>query len=78
MPSLAWLDEAACKWVDPMVMHPEFGLGQARSRIQKAKAICAECPVIDQCRRYAIANDIETGIYGGMTYEERIEAEVSG
>jgi WhiB family redox-sensing transcriptional regulator len=36
-----------------------------------AKAVCAECPVRDQCLEWAIATRQEEGIWGGMTDGER-------
>jgi len=36
-----------------------------------AKSLCAECPIIDQCRMYAIETDEQFGIWGGLTREER-------
>jgi WhiB family redox-sensing transcriptional regulator len=39
---------------------------------QRAKAICATCPIIDECREYAIDNHYETyGVWGGTTRLER-------
>ena len=36
-----------------------------------AKAICATCPVLEQCREYALSAHEPYGIWGGMTEEER-------
>lgn len=36
-----------------------------------AKAICAECTVIDACLAEAIAHNIPYGVWGGMTAAER-------
>lgn len=40
---------------------------------RKAKAIwyCQQCPVVEDCLRYAYENNIQHGIYGGMTTKER-------
>jgi WhiB family redox-sensing transcriptional regulator len=62
-----WQDRAACLTADPALF--ESGV---TSRIVKAKSICAECPVIDQCLAFALANDdFEVTIYGGLTGDER-------
>ena len=44
-----------------------------RRRAANAKALCATCPVIEQCRSYALAAQEPYGIWGGMTEEERRE-----
>lgn len=36
----------------------------------KAKMICKSCPVLIECREWAIGN-LEYGIAGGMTEKER-------
>jgi WhiB family redox-sensing transcriptional regulator len=44
-----------------------------RSQVEaaKAKAICANCPVKQQCLDEAIRNCERFGIWGGMDQEER-------
>lgn len=37
----------------------------------KAKAVCALCPVREECLDYAIKADHRNGIWGGLTYNER-------
>jgi len=59
-------DRAACTPDDF-----DLFFGEYASRIAAAKAICATCPVIDKCRDFAINDNIEFGIYGGMTPDER-------
>jgi WhiB family redox-sensing transcriptional regulator len=62
-----WQDSAACKDADSSLF-----LSGVTSRVEKAKAICATCSVIDKCLAFAIANeDFEPHVYGGMTGEER-------
>ena len=62
-----WQDSAACKDADSSLF-----LSGVTSRVQKAKAICATCSVIDKCLQFAIDNeDFEPHVYGGMTGEER-------
>lgn len=62
-----WQDSAACKDADSNLF-----LSGVTSRVQKAKAICATCAVIDECLAFALANeDFEPHVYGGMTGDER-------
>jgi WhiB family redox-sensing transcriptional regulator len=40
--------------------------------IQKAKLICKECPVLLECREYALDSSPSlSGIWGGLTQHER-------
>lgn len=39
--------------------------------ISAAKAICADCPVIVECREYALANVERHGCWGGTSERER-------
>ena len=52
-----WQYEAACRDLDTeLFFHPEGERGSTRRRrAANAKAICATCPVIEQCRSYALA-----------------------
>ena len=62
-----WQDSAACKDADSSIF-----LSGVTSRVNKAKAICATCAVIDECLAFALANeDFEPHVYGGMTGDER-------
>lgn len=62
-----WQDNAACKDADSRIF-----LSGVTSRVNKAKAICATCAVIDECLAFALANeDFEPHVYGGMTGDER-------
>ena len=70
-----WQYEAACRDLDTeLFFHPEGERGSTRRRrAANAKAICATCPVIEQCRSYALAAQEPYGIWGGMTEEPRRE-----
>ena len=37
---------------------------------KKAKAICAQCPIMEMCGAWAV-NNAEHGVYGGLTAKER-------
>ena len=70
-----WQMQAACRGEDSAVFfHPEGERGSTRRRrAANAKAICATCPVLEQCRQHALAAQEPYGIWGGMTEEERRE-----
>src|SRR6478672_9999320 len=42
------------------------------ARVERAKAICVECPVIDSCRLHALAVQEQYGVWGGLSEEERL------
>ena len=51
------------------LFHPEHG--QGRNVAKAAKAICAECPVMQECRAFAVPKTELQGIWGGLTEKER-------
>jgi WhiB family redox-sensing transcriptional regulator len=61
-----WMAEGKCRDLPPDVFFPSEGLG-----VQAAQRICAECPVIDQCLEYALAQRIDHGVWGGCSERER-------
>ena len=70
-----WQYQGACRDLDTeLFFHPEGERGSTRRRrAAGAKAICATCPVIEQCREYSLRAQEPYGIWGGMTEEERRE-----
>lgn len=62
----AWMDDALCAQTDPEAFFPEKG-GSTRA----AKAVCAACPVRQQCLDYALAHRETSGIWGGLSARER-------
>ncbi|XBH22991.1 WhiB family transcriptional regulator [Jonesiaceae bacterium BS-20] len=61
-----WRDEAVCAQVGPDVFFPVRG-GATTS----AKALCAQCPVIEQCLTWAIESGEPHGVWGGMSTADR-------
>jgi WhiB family transcriptional regulator, redox-sensing transcriptional regulator len=41
------------------------------AREARAKALCAECPVLRTCREHALANDELFGVWGGLSEADR-------
>ncbi len=69
----AWQQHGACRDVDPDVFfHPSGERGPDKEdRDQAARAVCATCPVITDCRRHALAVREPYGVWGGLTIEDR-------
>ena len=63
---LSWQAKARCHEADPEIFFPERG-GSSRA----ARAVCSNCPVLDECLRYALANREQFGIWGGTSERER-------
>jgi WhiB family redox-sensing transcriptional regulator len=70
-----WADEALCSAADPEAWFPEHGKGTS-TETRMAKAICQMCPVRLECLDYAIGRNEEWGIWGGMTFTERLAEKV--
>ncbi|MEC3920317.1 WhiB family transcriptional regulator [Nocardia sp. CDC160] len=64
-----WQSFGSCRGMDSAVFfHPDGERGRARvARERRAKQICNRCPVMDQCRAYALATKQSYGIWGGMS-----------
>lgn len=61
-------------WTENVACTPEqhsLFFSELKSKVAKAKAICATCPVTAQCLDLAIRNGDEFGIFGGLTPAER-------
>jgi WhiB family redox-sensing transcriptional regulator len=63
-----WRDLAACRTADPDLFfpHPEDS-----ETIERAKAVCAGCPVLEACLAYAVETNQTEGVWGGHTARER-------
>ena len=68
-----WQLVSACREADPdLFFHPEGERGPSRSnREAAAKAVCATCPVLQQCRAHALASREPYGVWGGLSEHER-------
>jgi WhiB family redox-sensing transcriptional regulator len=61
----AWVAKALCRSADPDEL---FVRGSAQ---RKAAVICRHCPVMQQCAADALDNQVEYGVWGGMTERQR-------
>ena len=60
-----WTD-AACAdpWIDPEIFF-------AKETERQAVAICDACPLKAMCAEYAVTNEMEYGVWGGLNEEQR-------
>ena len=55
-----------CRMYAPSVFFPSDGVG-----VDKARKICAGCPVKSECLEHALEHRIEHGVWGGCSERER-------
>lgn len=69
-----WQQLGTCRELPTeMFFHPDGERGpNRRNREKKAKAVCAACPVIEQCREHGLSVQEPFGIWGGLTEDDRI------
>jgi len=63
-----WREDASCRGHDLSLFFPDEG---DLDGIERAKEICADCPVKDLCLSYAVETNQTEGIWGGATKQER-------
>jgi WhiB family redox-sensing transcriptional regulator len=70
-----WQMRGSCRGMDSgYFFHPENERGPARVlREARAKEVCRRCPVIEECRRHALAAHEPYGVWGGLSESERDE-----
>lgn len=74
MSDLDWRDDGACTGMTEThgaaevsaIFFPERG-----ASLKRARAICAECPVREQCLEHALTQPEKCGIWGGKSEKER-------
>ena len=68
-----WQLLSACRGLDSDIFyHPDGERGSARERrVATAKAVCAACPVLAQCRDHALKTREPYGVWGGLSEEDR-------
>ncbi len=77
----AWMADGLCRLYPPEMFFPSDGVG-----VEKAKKICATCPVSSVCLEHALDHRIEHGVWGGASERQRrrilkqrrAEAELNG
>jgi len=62
-----WTEQAACKGQTNLFF---VNRGDTNSML-KAKAVCQQCPVLDECRSYVLYHPERFGIWAGMTEKDR-------
>ena len=68
---MEWVHRALCTDEDPELFFPIGTTGPAASQIDAAKAVCARCPVRLECLEWAMLTAQDSGVWGGLSEEER-------
>jgi WhiB family transcriptional regulator, redox-sensing transcriptional regulator len=68
VPEEGWRADAACRDLDIDIFFP---VDESEEAALPAKAICATCPVADECLQYALATNQAEGVWGGLDATER-------
>ncbi|MFJ1782457.1 WhiB family transcriptional regulator [Streptomyces anulatus] len=68
-----WRTRSACRDTDPELFFPVGSDARAQARTAEAKEVCAGCPVKDICLSWALKNNQDTGVLGGLDERERRE-----
>lgn len=66
-----WRHRAACRDVDPELFFPIGNTGPALLQIEEAKQVCRRCTVADACLRWALDSGQDSGVWGGLSEDER-------
>ncbi|MFE7675811.1 WhiB family transcriptional regulator [Streptomyces albidoflavus] len=66
-----WRYSAVCREEDPELFFPIGNTGPALLQVEEAKAVCRRCPVMEQCRQWALEVGQDDGVWGGLSEDER-------
>lgn len=66
-----WHHNAVCREEDPELFFPIGTTGLALLQIEEAKSVCRRCPVIEQCGQWASESGQDSGVWGGLSEDER-------
>lgn len=70
IPDLSWQDSGLCRETDPELFFSE-GLSRPGWERQVIQVYCRQCPVIVECREYAVSHpDPQYGVWGGLSERE--------
>jgi WhiB family transcriptional regulator, redox-sensing transcriptional regulator len=61
-----WAHFAACAGTDPDLFFTDRG-----ESVREAKEVCRSCPVVTDCREYALQAGEKFGVWGGLSERER-------
>jgi WhiB family redox-sensing transcriptional regulator len=66
-----WRHRALCRDEDPELFFPIGTTGPALVQIEQAKIVCGRCPVEQSCLDWALRSGQDSGVWGGLSEDER-------
>ena len=67
----SWRGRAACRGSGELFFAPSSDDGPARGwSAEQAKAVCGSCPVLAECRAWAVLTRQQDGVWGGLDEDE--------
>lgn len=66
-----WRFGAQCANEDPDLFFPIGNTGPALIQIEEAKSVCRRCPVMETCLQWALETGQDSGVWGGLSEDER-------
>lgn len=71
---VSWQQDSKCLNHEPEFFFPKPGRDKKhREEVAMVKKYCNGCPVKMKCLEFAFRENLNYGVYGGMSEEERIE-----
>lgn len=67
---MEWREKAACRDIHTNFFFPHIGSRKGRKESERAKKICAECPVQKECHEFAEGQHEEYGVWGGEDFSD--------
>lgn len=68
-----WIGAARCIGEDPELFFPVGSPEFVLAEIERARAVCAACPVRPECLEWSLVTCQDAGVWGGLDEEERRE-----
>lgn len=67
-----WMINALCRGAtEPDLWFPVTETGPGAAQVAEAKAVCAGCPVREDCLEFALTLGLDYGVFGGLAASER-------
>ncbi len=66
-----WRHSALCRDEDPELFFPIGTVGPAERQVSEAKAVCRRCSVTQDCLNWAVTTGQDSGVWGGLSEDER-------
>lgn len=66
----SWMEFARCRGADPNLFFAEPGVAWQEKHAE-AKKYCSKCVVYKDCMKFSIDNQIDYGIWGGLSPTQR-------